>query len=656
MSLPATVTTNLWPDHKNAIVGPFPRMAQDKQDTGATGQGIGISSIQERLIQSFKPSVSGTLTNVSLYLQKISSPTDDVLIEIWLGDEITEAPQILIAHGRTIEATTVSTTAGYVSVPLINPVSVTSGTKYWIVAQRTGALDAVNVIQWHSSVLNPYSDGKMRRLDNGVYADITNADARFKVDIALGARYQMAVDKTNNKIRSFKSTDSLTWTEQDSANAPAVSSTSNLKSIFAAHVEGVTISVFVITSSTRLDIFNYNTSSDTWGSSAFNTTAPTFNTNVSGVAPVVGGYRGHIGSALSDYVFCNNGATESIMGNARRRIKLSRRLIADGTWNTPYDVVGSNGASGTPNATLPGTAVDYDVRTAGMDGNGVFHVFYTQSDASDIIHRSFKADNTFDVNTNGVGSPGATSSNSSAYPFGPLCSFLKDGEWWIAFPFDSSGTLKVARCKASLASTGSSWTVTSVATVTLQMTSSNPAVLVPDNRAGEKLFLFYTKSDGKIYYCHDSGTDTWTAEQEFRPGTKTVAGLSAFILDGAVGLSYLDTAPASDAVTYDEILILLWRTYQPVGSHQIDKDFTVAGQENIQYRAEVDELSGTTYAANFYTRETDSDPLGHLGGVGAEGVDTTAIFSTFRFRYAQAVVIITGDTFPSSLTAISGLE
>ena len=103
------------------------------------------------------------------------------------------------------------------------------------------------------------------------------------------------------------------------------------------------------------------------------------------------------------------------------------------------------------------------------------------------------------------------------------------------------------------AATAANWTNTSVVTATIETTNSNPAALVADNEQGGKLFLVYTKTDGKLYYTHDQASDSWVAEQELHPGTKTVGAISGGVMMDAIGVCYLDTAPVTDDLKFDSL-------------------------------------------------------------------------------------------------------
>lgn len=644
MPLPSTITTNLWSDFKSATIGPYPRIAQVKQETSTGGGGFGYNEVQE-FAQSFKATQSGLLVSVDLYVAQGPGATADSL-QIRLYDHDPDANHFnnLLATAAPITSQNVTSSASYKRIVFLAPYQVVANETYWLRASRTGSLTEEAGYLWYTSNTNPYADGKLRYLSLTGWIDASpSSDARFKVNIQQPGRYAFAVDKTNNKVRCYKTTDNTTWTEQDSANAPAVSSTANLKSVFAQAFD-TSLRVFVITSSTRLDIFSYNTETDAWGSSLFNTILPTFSNNVAGVASLVGVHRSpdyFAATVASDYLFVNNGPTETVMGSARRRIKLSRRAISGGTWNTPYDVVGS---ASIPDATLPGTGIDYDLRGALVDSGGSLQIFWTQSDDSSIRYRSFSRGNVFG-STVVVGSPAAVTSNTAAYPMSQPVLFFKDANWWVAFAYVDSGVLKVARCTVAGLISAGNWVITSAVTATIETTNSNPAVLVPDNEQGGKLFLVFTKSDGRLYYTHDQGSDNWVAEQELHPDTKTVGALSSGMIGDAIGIQYLDTAPTPDNLKFDAINIYYVRADLAAGTFVAERDLGTNEQRDYKIVIDVEEMSGTSYLAEAYARETETDSWALLNSVGAEAVDANAVMQiSGTFRHVKIAVTVTGGS------------
>lgn len=549
MTLPASITTNLFPDFKNSPIGPFARFVQEVQDTDdGSGAFIGNATV-EKVGQSFQVSTIGELASVDLYIWKhAGSPTDNIVVQICADSS--GAPGSVLATGIAIPSTSVPGSGRYIRSSFLSPYTVQVSITYWLVVSRSGSVDSSNVCAWRRHQSQPYANGTASHFTGGSWVN-QSADQRFKLNIRTSGRYLPCVDKTNNKIRMFKSTDGgNTWSEQDSADAPALSSTANFKSCSAVQVDTFIDVCRVTSGNGGFTVMRFDTGTDQWSTSTANgSTSMPVNTNISGVAPMLVSFKPL--QVEWDYVVACNGQTETVMGNARRRIKMKRRDGGVSYGLTPgFDLVGS---PNTPDlTTLPGTAVDYDLRAAIMDGNGTWHGWWTQTDDSNLRHRQYNENETFST-ANLMGSTAAVTSNSAAYSVGQPTNYYRNGEWYIAIPYVDSGVLKVSRVKAADAATAANWTNTSVITATIETTNSNPAVLVADNEQGGKLFLIYTKSDGKLYYTHDQANDNWVAEQELHPGTKTVGAISGGVMVDAIGLCYLDTAPVTDDLKFDSL-------------------------------------------------------------------------------------------------------
>src|SRR3982751_1723163 len=79
-----------------------------------------------------------------------------------------------------------------------------------------------------------------------------------------GALYVLLVDKTANKVRALRSIDQgNTWAEQDSANAPASSTTTSLK-VIDCHASGTDIYAVNVLSASSINILVFHTATNTW--------------------------------------------------------------------------------------------------------------------------------------------------------------------------------------------------------------------------------------------------------------------------------------------------------------------------------------------------------------------------------------------------------
>jgi hypothetical protein len=98
-----------------------------------------------------------------------------------------------------------------------------------------------------------------------------------------------------------------------------------------------------------------------------------------------------------------------------------------------------------------------------------------------------------------------------------------------------------------------------------------------------------------------------------------------------------------------EVRCFFLKTDFAAGTYEAEIDFLVAGLVNYRIIIDVDELSATSYQADVYTRETDTDGWWLIGGIGAEAADTNGIFDVERYRYLKVIVTVTGGEFPSGV-------
>jgi hypothetical protein len=81
------------------------------------------------------------------------------------------------------------------------------------------------------------------------------------------------------------------------------------------------------------------------------------------------------------------------------------------------------------------------------------------------------------------------------------------------------------------------------------------------------------------------------------------------------------------------------------GTYEAVKDFGVAGSVPYRIIIDVDELAGTTYQAEVYTRETETDGWWDIGGSGAEAANSDSTFTIERYRYVKLSGTFSGGTF-----------
>jgi hypothetical protein len=195
-----------------------------QQLTAATAQNWGNASTSSSIAQSFTPGANMDVSDVRVIIDKVLAPTDDVSLAIY-SDTGANLPNTAIDTADNVyNGANISTTASWGEFHFNTPVSLTSGTKYWIVLARSGAVDASN---YYTMVVNngsAYAGGGTSILNAGVWgAESGTNDFAFQILTETPSALYAITQSTTPKLHCWKSTDSgASWTEMDSANALTV--------------------------------------------------------------------------------------------------------------------------------------------------------------------------------------------------------------------------------------------------------------------------------------------------------------------------------------------------------------------------------------------------------------------------------------------------
>jgi hypothetical protein len=104
------------------------------------------------LAYPFTPSENYDLGKVELELMKVNSPTGNIWVEIW-SDNGSDDPNVQIgADSAVVAAATLSTSDGFIAFTFSSPISLTSGTKYWIVLNDNRVKDDTNIVKWCGNI------------------------------------------------------------------------------------------------------------------------------------------------------------------------------------------------------------------------------------------------------------------------------------------------------------------------------------------------------------------------------------------------------------------------------------------------------------------------------------------------------------------------
>src|SRR5690606_23466841 len=148
---------------------------------------------------------------------KFGSPTDDVSLAIWSDTGANRPNAVISTADNVYNGANISTTTSWGEFHFNTPVSLTSGTKYWIVLQRSGSVDGSNFYRIDLSTASVYSGGGVSLLNSGVWgAESSTWDMPFQILTETPSALYAVTQSTEPALHVWKSTDyGASWTEQD---------------------------------------------------------------------------------------------------------------------------------------------------------------------------------------------------------------------------------------------------------------------------------------------------------------------------------------------------------------------------------------------------------------------------------------------------------
>jgi hypothetical protein len=189
-----------------------------------------------RVAQSFTALESGSPLFVYMPVAKLGAPTDNVTVEI--RSDASGVPGTLLATSDVIGGASISTTISMLKFTFSTSTPLSSGTRYWLVLKRSGAIDGTNRYYAggpNSSTLA--SEGRAWYTDStSTWAASDGNDIPFRIVTAQGVGskdlYAVVQDSTAGtpKVRVLKANSPVaptSFTEQDSANNKATQSVFN---------------------------------------------------------------------------------------------------------------------------------------------------------------------------------------------------------------------------------------------------------------------------------------------------------------------------------------------------------------------------------------------------------------------------------------------
>ncbi len=151
--------------------------------------------------QSFTTTSSYSTTTVDLYLAKSGSPVDNLTLEI-LSSSMTGT---VLGTSATVGGASVSTSNSWIRFTFASPVTLSSGTTYYLRLTRSGANDVSNYYQWNGTG-DEYAGGNRYQLDLASWVSASSDDLEFKV---FASNYTGAASGKFGPSASFNGSDQV---------------------------------------------------------------------------------------------------------------------------------------------------------------------------------------------------------------------------------------------------------------------------------------------------------------------------------------------------------------------------------------------------------------------------------------------------------------
>lgn len=129
--------------------------------TGATKDFGYDDSSSYRWAQEFQSGTGWQVDRVKIRLRKQGSPTDNVRVSIQAA--VSNAPSGTILASATVAGSGLTGTYAQTTFVLDFAITLSNTTQYWVVIERTGALDAVNYYEAEGANSSTYANGRLKR-------------------------------------------------------------------------------------------------------------------------------------------------------------------------------------------------------------------------------------------------------------------------------------------------------------------------------------------------------------------------------------------------------------------------------------------------------------------------------------------------------------
>ncbi len=167
----------------DSIAESYETQNDDTAVAGGTG-GAGSGENRQQIAQTFSHSSTFTCSQVAVYIRKVGSPTDNIILDIQTISGGVPSGTLANANAtKSIDASTISATIGWVTFTFPATFSLTGSTTYAIVLRRSGSRSTTNVIRWGNDYLTAvYLNGSFFGMTETVWSEnFLTVDFDFRV-------------------------------------------------------------------------------------------------------------------------------------------------------------------------------------------------------------------------------------------------------------------------------------------------------------------------------------------------------------------------------------------------------------------------------------------------------------------------------------------
>lgn len=161
-------------------------MEHEKNTTSNSDALMGKTTDSTKLAQSFQSSIAIDVGKVTIRIRKVGSPGDNV--EVSLQADSSGDPSETDLESKTFVGNSLFTSYENKEITFDNIESLDASTTYWLVIERSGAVDANNYYEIEYQNSDVYSDGQLKNKDAGTGNWETTdfgatSDAYFKISL-----------------------------------------------------------------------------------------------------------------------------------------------------------------------------------------------------------------------------------------------------------------------------------------------------------------------------------------------------------------------------------------------------------------------------------------------------------------------------------------